>query len=126
MSDSASIAAVRTLEDQRYQAMIAKDLGALNRLLGDGLVYTHSNAAADSKASYIEGIRTLKFDYRAAERLDQVFQEYGDTVVVTGRAKIDVVAGGAPKKLDNRFVNVWAKGATGWQMVIWQSTPIPA
>ena len=128
MSDTPTIAAIRALEDERYKAMVAKDFAALERLLGDGLIYTHSNAAVDSKASYIDGIRTLKFDYRGAQRTDEVYQAYGDTVVVTGRAQIDVVVAGATKKLNNRFVNVWAKGASGasgWQMIVWQSTPIP-
>ena len=126
MTETANVIAVRTLEDERYKAMIAKDAGALDRLLDDGLVYTHSNALVDSKASYMEGIKVLKFDYRAAQRSDERYQDYGDTVVVTGRAVIDVVVAGAARKLNNRFINVWANGAKGWQMVAWQSTPIPA
>ena len=31
-----------------------------------------------------------------------------------------------PKLLNSRYTNVWIKGAKGWQMVVWQSTPIPA
>lgn len=123
MSDAATINA---LEDQRYKAMIDKDLGALNRLLGDGLIYTHSNASSDTKASYIEGVRSLKFDYRKAERDNVAVQIYGDTAVVTGRARMEAHVAGTARILNNRFLNVWAKGATGWQMVAWQSTPIPA
>ena len=78
-------------ENRRYKAMIDKDLAALDALLGDALVYTHSNAVADSKASYIEGVRSGKFDYRSAERMDVVIDVYGDTAVVTGRARMDAV-----------------------------------
>jgi ketosteroid isomerase-like protein len=125
MSDAIK-AELKEMEDRRYKAMIAKDLAALDQLFGDGLVYTHSNAAVDSKASYIEAIKNLKFDYRKAERIGEQIQVYGDTAVITGQAKIDVVASGTPKQLNNRFINVWAKGPRGWQMVAWQSTPIPA
>jgi Domain of unknown function (DUF4440) len=123
MSD---VATLKSLEDQRYKAMIDKDLNALGRLLGDGLVYTHSNASTDTKASYIEGVRARKFDYRRAERFDEVVQFYGNTAVITGQAKIEVSVAGTPRLLNNRFVNVWVKGTNGWQMVVWQSTPIPA
>lgn len=113
-------------ENRRYKAMIEKDLASLDALLGDALVYTHSNAVPDSKASYIEGVRSGKFDYRSAERMDVVIDVYGDTAVVTGRARMDAVIAGTPRVLNNRFLNVWAKGARGWQMVAWQSTPLPA
>lgn len=117
---------VAKLEDQRYAAMIAKDFAALERLLADTLVYTHSNAAVDDKASYIDGIRTGKFDYKKAERFEVAMQVHGDAVVVTGRAALEILVSGTPRSLRSRFVNVWVKGPRGWQMTAWQSTPIPA
>ena len=119
-------AEVTAAEDRRYKAMIDKDLAALEQLLGDTLVYTHSNAASDSKASYIDGVRSRKFDYRSAERSDVVIDVHGNTAVITGRAKMEAVVAGTPRTLNNRFLNVWVKGPRGWQMVAWQSTPIPA
>ena len=113
-------------EDARYKAMIDKDWAALDRLLGDGLVYTHSSAVVDSKASWIDAMKAGKYDYRSAQRSDVAMQVLGDTVVVTGRAEMQVVASGTPRTLRNRFINVWSKGAKGWQMVAWQSTPVPA
>jgi len=47
-------------------------------------------------------------------------------VVVTGRAQMEVIVEGKPKLLNSRYTNVWIKGAKGWQMVVWQSTAIPA
>jgi len=38
---------------------------------------------------------------------------------------ITAIIGGEERFIDNRFVNIWAKGACGWQMVHWASTPIP-
>jgi hypothetical protein len=31
-----------------------------------------------------------------------------------------------PKLLNSRYTDVWIKGMKGWQMVVWQSTSIPA
>lgn len=119
-------AEINRLEDARYAAMLAKDFAALDRLLADTLVYTHSNAAVDDKASYIDGIRTGKFDYKKAERFEVSMQVHGEAVIVTGRAALEIVASGTPRSLRSRFVNVWVKGPRGWQMAVWQSTPIPA
>ena len=47
---------IRNLEDRRYKAMVGADKSALNELLADDLIYTHSNAVIDTKQSYIDGI----------------------------------------------------------------------
>jgi ketosteroid isomerase-like protein len=117
---------IHELENRRYKAMCEADAATLSELLGDSLVYTHSTAAADSKASYMEGIRAKKWNYRKIERPIEDIQVHGDCAVVTGRVRIDIVVEGTAKLLQSRFTNVWVKGARGWQMVAWQSTPIPA
>jgi ketosteroid isomerase-like protein len=119
-------AEITKLEDARYKAMIDKDYAGLDRLLADSLIYTHSSAVVDTKANWIDGMKAGKYDYRSAERTDVAMQVCGDAVVVTGRAEMQIFSGGNPRTLRNRFINVWAKGAKGWQMVAWQSTPIPA
>ena len=50
--------AVKALELERFQAQEKNDFAALERLLADDLVYTHSSGAVDSKASYIESLRS--------------------------------------------------------------------
>ena len=117
---------IRALEDRRYQAMIEGDLATLDALLGDGLVYTHSSSVVDGKASYLEALRAKKFVYRKVERPVENIQVHGDTAVVTGEVRLDVLLEGNPRALRSRFLNVWTKGPKGWQMVAWQSTPVPA
>jgi ketosteroid isomerase-like protein len=117
---------IRELEDRRYRAMCEADVAALDELLADTLVYTHSTAAADSKASYIAGVREKKWHYRKIERPVEDIQIHGECAVVTGHVRIDIVVGGVAKIMNSRFTNVWVKGAKGWQMTAWQSTPMPA
>lgn len=117
---------LRQLEDRRYRAMCEGDATTLDELLADTLVYTHSYGAADSKASYLAGVRAKKWSYRKIERPVEDIQVHGDCAVITGQVRIDLVADGTPKILNSRFTNVWIKGAQGWQMIAWQSTPIPA
>ena len=116
---------IRELEDRRYRAMCEADARTLDQLLGDSLVYTHSYGGADSKASYLEGIRSNRWLYRKIERPVEDIQVHGDCAVVTGQVKIELLSDGKPKTLNSRFTNVWIKGAKGWQMVAWQSTPLP-
>jgi ketosteroid isomerase-like protein len=117
---------IRLLESRRYTAMCEADAKTLEELLADSLVYTHSYGGADSKASYLDGIRSKKWQYQAVERPIEDIQVHGDCAVVTGQVRIQLLSGGQPKKLNSRFTNVWVKGRQGWQMVAWQSTPLPA
>ena len=107
--------------------MIDSDFDTLEKLLGDHLVYTHSTAQSDNRAEYIALCKKGVFKYLKIERPIENMQVYGDnTVVVTGQIKIDAVIDGKPKLLNSRYTDVWIKGPKGWQMVVWQSTPIPA
>ncbi len=116
---------IRLLESRRYRAMCEADAKTLDELLAESLVYTHSYGGADSKASYLDGIRSKKWIYQAVERPIEDIQVHGDCAVVTGQVRIELLSGGQPKKLNSRFTNVWVKGRQGWQMVAWQSTPLP-
>ena len=117
--------AIRKLEDRRYQAMCEGDIATLEKLLADSLVYTHSYGGADSKASYLAGVRSKRWQYRKVERPVEDIQVLGDCALVTGHVRIDLIADGAPKMLESRFTNVWIRRGGAWQMVAWQSTPAP-
>lgn len=116
---------IRELESRRFRAMIEADAVALEALLAESMVYTHSSATTDGKASYIAGVKSKKWQYRQIDRPVEDIQVHGDTVVVTGQVRIDILIDGKPKIMNSRYTDVWVKGAKGWQMIAWQSTPIP-
>ena len=117
---------IRELEDQRFRAMCEADAATLEKLLADTLVYTHSYGGSDSKASYLAGIRAKKWQYRKIERPKEDIQVHGDCAVVTGQVRIELLSDGKPKTLNSAYTDVWVKRGNGWQMVAWQSTPLPA
>jgi ketosteroid isomerase-like protein len=116
---------IHELEDRRFRAMCEGDAATLEALLADALIYTHSSASVDTKASYIAGIRSKKWEYQKVERPVEEIRVYGDCAVVAGEARIEVVIAGNRRTIQNRYLDVWAKTGKGWQMVAWQSTPIP-
>ena len=116
---------VSKLEERRCAAMTGSDLTTLESLLADTLTYTHSSAVVDDKTSYIESIRSGRVKYLKVERFDTLSQVYGDTVITTGRARIDVKVSDVERNLNMRYANVWIKTPKGWQFALWQSTPIP-
>ena len=122
----AGVDEVLGLEERRWAAMIAKDTAALGELFADEMSYTHSNALVDTKASYLKAIDERIFDYRSVERTDTEGRRVGEAVLVTGRAQLDVAAGGRQVHLNARYTVVYVRKDGRWQFLCWQSTSIPA
>jgi uncharacterized protein DUF4440 len=116
---------VIALDAQRMTAMSQGDVGTLNALIADELVYTHSSARLDTKQSLIENMQTGKTRYTAVVPSDVEAQDYGDTVVLTGVARISVNSGGNAMNFGVRFTDIWVNKGGNWQMVAWQSTKLP-
>jgi hypothetical protein len=113
------------LDRQRMNAMGQKDIAALNALLSDDLVYTHSSARLDTKKSLIEAMESGKTVYTSVVPSDVKAQDLGTAVVLTGVARIHVLSNGKPNSFGVRFTDVYANHGGQWQMVTWQSTRLP-
>ena len=123
---SADLAAeIARLEDERYAAMLAKDVQTLERLLDDDLVYMHSSGVADGKASYIAGLRDGVWNYQKISRTEQTVKVSGDTALVFNRLAISIAVRGVPKELDNRALAVWVRRGGAWRLVALQSGAVP-
>jgi len=113
------------LDRQRMTAMAQKDIAKLNELIADDLVYTHSSARLDTKQSLIGAMEAGRTVYTAVVPSDVKAQEFGDTVVLTGSARISVNSGGNAMSFGVRFTDVWVDKGGKWQMAAWQSTRTP-
>jgi ketosteroid isomerase-like protein len=113
------------LDKKRMNAMAQKDIAALNELLSDDLVYTHSSARLDTKQSLIGAMESGGTVYTALAPSDVKARDLGDTVVLTGSCRISVNSGGQPNSFGVRFTDVYANKGGRWQMVTWQSTRLP-
>ena len=124
---SGTITAAEALqaEEARYAAQANADVNAMQRLFGDDLVYIHSSTVEDTKASFIESMRSGNVKYRSMKRGDVVVRTYGCIAIISGKAKFEVTARGQDLALDLLFHAVWAKRAAGIQFVSWQATKVP-
>jgi ketosteroid isomerase-like protein len=113
------------LDKKRMTAMAEKDIATLNELIADDLIYTHSTARLDTKASLIGNMQSGSTVYTSVVPSDVKAQDLGDTVVLTGSCKISVNAGGRANSFGVRFTDVYARRGGRWQMVTWQSTRLP-
>ena len=94
------------LDKKRMDAMAAKDVAFLGEVLGDDLVYTHSSARLDTKASLIGNMQSGSTVYQSVVPSDVKAQDLGDAVVLTGSARIKVNSGGKAMDFGVRFTDV--------------------
>lgn len=109
---------------RRFAAMVQGDKAALDGLLADDLTYTHSSGQLETKAQFLESLRSGKMRYLSAQPSDQAVRLYGDTAVVTGRAEVKANSQGQELVLSLRFTEVWVKSGGAWKLTAWQSTRV--
>ena len=118
-------AEILAFEDRRYDAMVAADAAALDELLADSLLYTHSNGAVDTKASFIDALTSGRLKYRAVRRLEADVKTYEHAAIVGAHVNLDVTVGGTDRTINVRATITWVQTASGWKFAAWQSTPLP-
>ena len=70
---------IRDLEQQRFEAMQHVDVAALNRILSDDLVYTHSSGLEQTKAELIGVLGSGDFKYESISASSTRIRIYDDT-----------------------------------------------
>src|SRR3974390_636782 len=80
--------AVKDAEMSWAKAIVAKDYSTLEKILGDVLSYAHSDGRRETKASYIESLKTGAQKYDKADPVDMSIKLYGNAAVVTEKLKL--------------------------------------
>lgn len=111
-------------EDARYAAQTKSDFDAMEKLFGDDLIYVHSTAVTDSKASYIERQRS-GLRYRVMKPSDVKVRVFGCLAIITGKGDYEVTVDGKDSSPHLLFTAIWAKRGPDVQFVSWESTAIP-
>ena len=112
--------AVLAAEKQFNDGMVKSDPATVAKLLADDLSYFHSNAAMETKADVLKGI-TGQVKYTAIKFETTNVRQYGNTVITTHNVMFVT-----PTVSHHVFLTtVWAKQASGWQMVARQATQLP-
>jgi len=117
---------LKSLEDERCRAMTSVDIAALDRLLDDDLIWTHSSGQVDGKKRLLAKIESGESQYLSMRREDEKYVISDDAAVASGSVSMEVRLGGVERSLRSRYTNVWFREGDVWRVVAWQSTAIPA
>lgn len=120
---------ILALEQRRLLAMQTSDSATLRELLADDVLYVHSTAASDTKASYLAKIEngSLRFLELAFDHMQA--QVHAHFALVTGRMRASALKSGQPFAVRSVFMTVWAPQSDApdapWCLRAHQGTPTP-
>lgn len=111
------LALIQSLESRRCALMVSGDMGELDKLLSESLLYGHSNGTLDDKGSFLALLQSGKLRYLAVTPvLDRAIAIADDAIAATGFLDTHAAIGDVEKKLRGRYLVVWRQSATGWQL----------
>lgn len=111
-------------DTRRFQAMVGRDIPALDRALASELVYVHSSSGRQSKAEHLGDTASGKAVYLRIDVKEQAPSLYGEVGLIQGVATFTTgTAPDAPFTLRYTDMYIWRDGR--WQMVAWACSRIP-
>jgi ketosteroid isomerase-like protein len=125
--DDVTAKQISALEARRYQAMTEADIATLDELFSPDLVYTHSDATADSKQSYLDRLTTGFFDYGPMTHPEHSIVVRGDCALVFHDMRGEVLVNHETKRvLNSRSLAVWVREHGNWTLLAFQPTKYPS
>ena len=115
---------VRDGEKAWAAAVMSRDFQALDRILGDKLIYAHATGAIESKEKYLARLRS------GAQKYDTVTQEsirivtYGDSAVTHSILRMTGTSNGKPFNDHVMALHVWEKQGRAWRLAAHQTTKL--
>jgi len=126
-ADDVTAKQISALEARRYQALADVDLATLDELFSADLVYTHSDATADSKQSYLDRLANGYFRYGPLEHPEHGIVVRGDCALVFHDMRGEVLIDGQQKRvLNSRSLAVWVREDGTWRLLAFHPTKYPA
>ena len=126
-ADTAAEQEVRQTIEKYRTALLQKDAATLERIWADDYTFTNGAGEIHSKADRPANLKS------GATSLDSISEEedmkvriHGNVAVATSRVTIKGQYSGKQTSGQYRTIHVWVKGATGWQLVANQLTPVTA
>ncbi len=117
-AQSADEASVRAAHEAFLTAAKAGDAAGLEKVLAEGLQYSHSNGKLETKKEAIAALVKSKGNF---EVHSQTIHVYGKSATVRAR----ITAHGANGDIPLTMLQVWVKNGKTWQMVERHTTRVP-
>jgi ketosteroid isomerase-like protein len=113
--------AIKQAEKDWAKGITSNDLALLQAVLADDLIYTHSDGVVDTKAGYIDKIRSGKLKYVVCDHEQMDVRLYTSFALLTARVSVKAISDGNEVNNKLALLHVYVKRKGKWEMVAHQS-----
>ncbi|EKT76903.1 hypothetical protein WSS_A40315 [Rhodococcus opacus M213] len=116
---------IRGFERERYQAMQTGDVTALDQLLSEHLLYTHSHGGRDTKQDYLGALNRGEVSYETLSHTTDTHDAVADAVILTGTMAATVRRADGIRQVRSVTSSVWVKeDDEHWRLRIFHATSV--
>ena len=108
-------------EHARRAAITRGDTDALEEILADTFYYAHINGAVETREAYLAHAAHQPRTIRFTNARDLVVQPRPGYFLLSGISRIEATM----MTIETLFFSVWERGAQGWKISAYVSTPLP-
>lgn len=112
---------IMALDKAWAKAVVDNDIPAIEKIVSPSLVYSHSDGAVDTHEVYLNRLKKGTSDYQAIDFSRMDVKLFGDTAILTARARFKVLADGRQIDNDLAYTHVYQKAGGKWRMIAHQS-----
>ena len=106
------------------KALVDKDSVVLKHLLGDDLLYGHSNGWVQTRKDIIADLFNGKLTYKTINTKEESSTIDGSSAAVRSTAEVDCIMEGKPISLKLKVLQVWIWKNKHWELFARQSVKV--
>jgi hypothetical protein len=115
---------IKQLERDRQNSFVHNDIAALDRDTAEDYTTIGSSGKLSDKPQMMKNLKAGRTQILSMDLSDMKARVYGDTAVLTGRAREVSVTEGQQKDEQVLFMRIFVKANGRWQAVAYQQTPV--
>jgi ketosteroid isomerase-like protein len=122
MAQSPADSEVKKAEESWAAAVKARDAAALQKMMSDDLVYTHSTGSSETRTQYLDKLKSGAQKYTGLEYSNMKVRSWGNAAVVNAQLRMTGATNGTPFDNTVLVTHVWVKQGGSWKLVSHQTT----
>ncbi|MEO1259780.1 MAG: nuclear transport factor 2 family protein [Bacteroidota bacterium] len=123
-SQSKTHQTIADLEQQRFLAMMQKDVAFLENVLTEDVTYAHSNGLVENKKQHLENVSSGSITYQQMKVEENSLRIYKKTAVNNGIINVKGLYKGTPFQVRLGYTNIYVKTKRQWKLAAWQSAKL--
>jgi ketosteroid isomerase-like protein len=117
---------VKAAERAWAEATAKSDAAALQKILADDLLYTHSTGDDDTKKMFIDNMSNGVRKYTKVQHYGDIDAKiYGDIAIVRAKARIETIMSGKAGGAHLKWIHIFRYKGGVWQLLAHQSLRLP-